>query len=364
MNTELIRSVISPSRWWIVMVLAFATPFVFAMSEAGSAEKGAANNLVERKGWVLGFDNDIFVPGGRDQDYTYGLNVSFLGLDATEQWFSSHHWLVNIDSLLGLSGAKDVPITNNAIEYGLFGFTPEDTSVKGPNNNDRPYASLIYTSSSREWLSADLNSATQTTLTLGVLGLGVVGDLQDGLHQAIGNERPRGWKSQVSEGGELTFRYNFSRQHLLFQQPGRLELKRNIQASFGYITETSWSLGFRSGKIRSPWSAFKPERATYGESATPLKSVSRISEHFLWGGISFKLRAYNAFLQGQFRNSEVKYSRGDLNNFIAEGWLGYTFVTKDGYSFSYYVRGHTSEVAVGDGNRAVLWGGLQVARFI
>ena len=348
------------SRFITLSVLAFIA--LFGTHTHASSDDGSKCLPKLKNTWVVGFDNDILVPGSRDQDYTYGINLALIGDNADTHLLSSHRLLKGIDRFLGVEQVSNSSIENKSIEYGLFGFTPEDTSISEPNPNDRPYASLVYTSSSRERLNSSYDSAIQTTLTIGVLGLSVVGDLQQGLHEVLNNSEPQGWGNQISDGGELTAKYSIAKQDLLVQHSNRLEVKQDTQLSVGYITEASYSVGFRLGKIGSPWAAFKPEQATYGERATPLKHTSATSEHFFWGGLALKGRAYNAFLQGQFRNSEVTYNFDELNHLIVEGWLGYTHTLPKGYAFSYYVRGHTSEIRIGDGNRNVIWGGLLLSR--
>jgi len=68
------------------------------------------------------------------------------------------------------------------------------------------------------------------------------------------------------------------------------------------------------------------------------------------------LRAYNVFLQGQFKDSAVTYSSDEVNHAIIEAWVGYTIGLSDGYSFTYSIRGHSSELKQGNGDRNVVWG--------
>ncbi len=138
-------------------------------------------------------------------------------------------------------------------------------------------------------------------------------------------------------------------------------MKSTVEGSLGYITEARWSLSFRAGQLRAPWWQSTPELTRYGErnNAQPLKQPR---EHYLFGGVSLVGRAYNAFLQGQFRHSEVSYAADEVNHAIAEAWLGYTWAFGDGYRVSYLLRGHTSELRDGEGDRDVLWGGLVFSR--
>ncbi len=69
-----------------------------------------------------------------------------------------------------------------------------------------------------------------------------------------------------------------------------------------------------------------------------------------------------ACLQGQFRDSDVSSDTDEVNHGVPEAWLGYTYAFSDGYRLSYVLRGHTSELKEGVGDRNVLWGGLVFAK--
>ena len=96
----------------------------------------------------------------------------------------------------------------------------------------------------------------QSTLIAGVLGSPLVADLQEGFHDVIGSTRPLGWKHQISSGGEPTFRYSRSVQHLLADGnlgSLRYEIKPAAEAGIGFITDANASVSLRLGRIRSPW---------------------------------------------------------------------------------------------------------------
>ena len=307
------------------------------------------------------FDNDILVPGSRDQDYTYGLNLSFTGVGSEDHWASAHRPLQWINQQTGFSDLDNDSIHSSKIEYGLFGFTPEDISLSVAGEGDRPYASLVYVSSTTERYQPQRQVSWQSTLTLGFLGLGIVGDVQDVVHQTLDGSRPQGWDNQISQGGEPTARYSVSRQQLIYQRGSDLEIKSTVQGSVGFITEASWGVSLRAGNIQTPWISFNPELASYGEKSIPSDSA-KVSEQFFWAGVAIKARAYNAFLQGQFRDNELDYSSDEVEHGLVEAWLGYTVALADGYSFTYSVRGHTSELRQGVGDRNVVWGGLQITK--
>lgn len=314
--------------------------------------------------WAFAFDNDLLVPGHRDQDYTYGLNFTQTGANARDARFSLNTPLVAVDKWLGFEHSSLSTEETFSREVGVFGFTPEDISVKTANPDDRPYASLAYLSSSREQVDLVDNIAWKSTLTVGLLGTGLAGELQNLAHKMTSGEKAEGWNNQISDGGELTGRYVLARQQYFDSFSENVEVKSTVQASVGYLTEASWSLSMRTGRIHSPWSSFNPELASYGEKSSYSSNAKAVNERYFWAGVAVKARAYNAFLQGQFRDSAVSYDHNQLNPLLVEAWAGYTFAFKQGYRISYVLRGHSSEIKSGAGDRNLLWGGIIIARSI
>lgn len=314
--------------------------------------------------WAFAFDNDVLVPGHRDQDYTYGLNFTQTGASARDASITLNKPLVAIDDLISFNHSSLSTQETFSREIGAFGFTPEDITVSEANTDDRPYASLVYLSSSREQVDLVDNVAWRSTLTVGVLGSGLVGELQNIAHQSTAGTEAKGWDNQISEGGELTGRYVIARQKYFEDFSDNVEIKSTLQASVGYLTEASWSLSMRTGRIHSPWSSFNPELTSYGEKSSYSSNAKSVNEHYFWAGVAVKARAYNAFLQGQFRDSAVTYEHHQLNPLLVEAWAGYTFAFKQGYRISYVLRGHSSEIEGGAGDRNLLWGGIIIARSI
>ena len=165
--------------------------------------------------WSLTLDNDLLVPGSRDQDYTYGISVAATGRQARDFALSLNTPLTWIDRLTGVDGIAGGQIRGHSFEAGIFGFTPEDKEAKRPLYDDRPYASLMYLSSSRVQVNPARQVAWHSTLTVGAMGLDLAGDIQNGVHKGIGSDRAEGWEHQVSDGGEPTFRYAVARQKIL-----------------------------------------------------------------------------------------------------------------------------------------------------
>lgn len=323
----------------------------------------ATEPLPQHENWAIALDNDIFVPASRDQDYTYGINFTQSGEDIRDAVLSLNTPLSFLDRAIGFYANSQFREERYIRELGTFGFTPEDITISTPNPNDRPYASLIYLSSAREQIDWINSRAWKSTLTLGLLGTRIAGSLQNHVHDETDSKRAEGWDNQISEGGELTARYQLALQQQLHISDG-VELKSTLQASAGYLTEASAGLSFRYGDINSSWASFNPDLTSYGEKASFDGNINIVSENYFWGGVALKVRAYNAFLEGQFRDSAVSYDRRDLNSLLLEAWLGYTIAFRNGFRLSYVLRGHTSEVRNGDGDRNLLWGSITLARAI
>lgn len=307
----------------------------------------------ESSRWSVAFENDLLARPASDKDYTFGLSVSFSDAWLDEHWSTSA--LRGIDERL----FGDRLDARYSIELGLYAFTPAEADNTESLDIDRPYASLIYIASIGEHICTDTRRVVRSQLSVGILGSPWVGDIQNAVHSAIGSEKETGWDRQISAGGEPTLRYSVSLQSLIAQH-GSLELKHTRSLSLGYITEASWALSARYGQSQSHWYRFNPEIVTYAE-ASP-KAQEGLDERYFWAGVAIKARAYNVFLQGQFRDSAHSYNADDLRHTIIEAWLGYTHGFGDGYYFSYGLRGHSSEIKNGPADRNVIWGGINFGR--
>src|SRR5690606_39012728 len=133
------------------------------------------------------------------------------------------------------------------------------------------------------------------------------------LHGWLGNQPIKGWDNQISDGGEPTARYQIAHHHYWATKPSSARYKTTVFSSVGYLTEIGVALSTRRGLISSPDHRFNPELIAYGErvndaAATPYQG----KERYFWGGVTLKARLYNAFLQGQFRDSAHTLNYGDL----------------------------------------------------
>ena len=317
-------------------------------------------------GWALYFDNDLLAPRRTDRDYTGGFSLTLAGRRAREAWWSIDAGRAGLERILGLERLHaDRAFSRHSMESGATVFTPGDLSAATPQPGERPYASLIYLANTGVNVVPGRDTAYVSTFTLGVLGAPIVGDLQRALHRATGSAEPLGWDNQISNGGEPTLRFAFARVRRAWQGalagiPG--ELTTTWRGSVGYLTEASFSVATRFGDIRTPWWSYNPQIADYAEKSVPVvASEGGGGERYVWGGFTVRARAYNAFLQGQFRDSAVTFSADELNPVTLEAWIGYTHALESGWRLSYVLRGHSSEIRDGPADRQEVWGGIIVS---
>ena len=348
----------SRRRWRLP--LACVATLVATAASRGAAADGAAEN----RGWTLRIDDDFLALQERDADYTGGFAYTL-----NDDGPVGPNWLARaldwIDDALRVSRERP-PAEPRAFEFGVQLFTPRDLTAEEALPDDRPYANLLYASSSSLARDEDRNVVRQTTFTVGVLGLPLVGDLHRALHELLQSPLPNGYAHQISDGGEPTFRYAFSSQRLLAS--GTLgerpySVRFGFTANAGYLTDASAEIAIRSGPERVPWWSAPPPLSDYA-GQPPIRSAGAASQRgvVLEGGLAVRARVYNAFLQGQVRHSDVTFASGELNHLLLEAWGGLSTQLEGGLAISYSVRWQSAEIVAGAGSRSFSWGTLSFSR--
>jgi len=339
----------------------------------GSAVQLAAQSDASEPAGVgagLVLDEHLLTDASRDQDYNGGGEVTLSGsragipgrmLDRALDFVDGGSCRAIGSGVMGRRPAR-------AFAVGLLVFTPRDLSARDVVQGDRPYASLFFVSAGRRYVSQDDAVAYDTSLTIGVLGLAAAGDVQRVLHDLTGSARPKGWSHQISDGGEPTARYSLARQAVLARfgrGPWHGDSKWTSALSFGTVTEASVALNARWGRIESPWWSFTPEQDMYVQETQPVPPPlpeGAPPELFAFAGVRVKARAYNAFIQGQFRHSDLTYPEGGLNPALGEAWAGVEFRSASGWAVQYLARWQSAELRSGIGSRSFLWGSVEIAK--
>lgn len=318
-------------------------------------------------GWALYVDNDLFALRSSDKDYTGGISLTLSGRRATEYLFSLDPALKWVDKISGFDNLRnDSDRDLHSLEVGFTVFTPEVITEVDMQADDRPYASLLFLSNTHESVDFESDSALISSFSIGVLGSKLISELQTEVHSILGSDEPVGWENQISDGGELTARYSIAKQslyHFNYDGTNNIEVSTTTQASIGYITEVSFGMAARIGNFDTPWYSFRPQFNDYSEKSASLAGFNKPTEEFyFWGGFNIHLRAYNAFLQGQFKDSNHTFSSNEMRHLMTDAWVGVTKQFQSGWRLSYLLRGQSSEVKVGNADRSVVWGGLIVSK--
>lgn len=318
----------------------------------------------------LVLDEHLLTDGARDQDYNGGGEVTLSGRRSgiVPRMLDRALGAIDRDSchVAGLRGLKGQ--SAHAFAAGLLVFTPRNLGARDVVHGDRPYASLFFLSAGRRYASSDSLVAYDTSLTVGVLGLPAAADVQRVLHDLTDSVQPKGWPHQISDGGEPTARYSLARQARLADfgsGPWRGDTKWTSAVSLGTVTEASVALNARWGHIESPWWAFTPEQDMYVQETQPVPPPlpeGAPPEVFAFAGMRVKARAYNAFLRGQFRHSDLSYGEGDVNPLLGEAWAGVEFRSASGWAVQYLARWQSAELRSGIGSRSFLWGSVEIAK--
>ena len=342
----------SANKYWVAIAAALVTA-------TANASDAIAEFEPEVSGVRLQVDNDLFAGGQKDRDYTGGFAFTFSGTDARDRYLSLDPVLTKIDSV---TSPIEAASTHHARQIGLVVFTPREVLRKDAIQDDRPYASLLFTTNARVRVEADNRTAWSSSFTIGALGLSATEAVHDAVHSLVGSENPQGYDHQISDGGEPTARYTLARHYLLVADPtGSLDVKATVQGSVGYLTETSAALTMRFGRFDTPWWSFAPELTDYSAAPVPVDARHTQPEIYMHAGVRVKARGYNAFLQGQFRHSDVRYSFDEIEPIVAEAWVGFVTQLFEQTQVSYTLNYQTAEIRKGPAARDYFWGAVQLS---
>jgi hypothetical protein len=201
-------------RWGFIILLAGLLP-------------AAADNAWE--GQILSFtlDNDALV--GDDRHYTAGGSIQYMSEDD-----ALYDWTRSLSRFFPAVGFE-IQAEKWGVEIGQQIFTPENLDTSGLIDDDRPYASWLYTRAALQRRGPGFGSS----LAMEVIGLdlGVVGPEALG-HQAqsaLHSDSPDGWDNQLET--ELTVDLTYLRRHLFERRLSdwRLHLIPFVDASLGTV---------------------------------------------------------------------------------------------------------------------------------
>jgi hypothetical protein len=338
-----------------------AAPAATSYDPASSAlDSPVRESDASARRWTVHVDNDLFAFADRDRDYTAGISFTLVGERARGHWLSPSPLLDRVDHAIGFGAARDGAVPQSeALELGLLLFTPQDLAAEEPLRDDRPYANLLYVASSKLALDETRDTALQSSLTIGFLGLPFAEQVHRSIHELVGSAEPRGYDHQISAGGEPTFMYTASRYRRLasgYIRGGRpYSVRFGVGGSIGYITEANVEIAVRTD---APWWAPSSAAADYAGhpqfDGPPAAHRGRPRVQ-LEAGAKLRARVYNAFLEGQVRDSDVTFESSELEPVLVDVWFGATTVLANGLSVTYSAHRQTEEIERRRGGRAFTW---------
>lgn len=325
----------------------------------------------ENTGWSFQFDNDVFVGGNKDQDYTGGFAVTLSGNRANGYSWSPNRLRQWTDDTLGLKSylaQGSEHYSKHALEWGAALFTPNDITSAQANPNDRAYASLFFLNSTEQTVFPEHALSVKSSFTVGLLGLDFADDVQSGIHKLLGSTQPEGWDNQISSGGELTARYALSLQKTAFQRYYSNGLSQEFNwtadADVGFTTGFGAGFNWRFGRIGTPWWTFNPHQSEYlnlGSNIASGVAEYDTRERYIYVGSSINVNIYNSFLQGQFRSSAVEAEASEVEPISADVWAGVSVEVAPTLHVEGFVRARSRELDKPDA-RAPSWAGIIVRR--
>jgi hypothetical protein len=307
-----------------------------------------------RRGFSLYVDQDLLMPlTNEDRDYTMGF-----GFEVYQDQGPLYLFGGVIDAVGEALGFTQT--AGRFYQSWLFGsqtFTPDDIANPAPIFDDRPYASLVFLSNKQ--VVADHRQVLGTELTVGAIGLGLSEQVQKALHGWVRDWRdndhprdPQGWRYQISDGGEPTLRLRLAGSRRLFGGQ-QWDVAGGWEANLGFQANASIGTSLRLGDIASPFWNLPYDPINRGAFVPWLRS----DEWFVWGAGRLRAVAYDALLQGQFRDSEVTVAADDMRRVVWEAGVGLTKAWP-GLQVTFAVNAKAGDTTLTRAPDEHFWGGI------
>jgi len=80
--------------------------------------------------------------------------------------------------------------------------------------------------------------------------------------------------------------------------------------------------------------------------------------HFIYAAFHLSRRQ----LQGQFRQSDLTYDSGSLDQLLGEAWTGVQWRPSSGWGIQYLARWESPEMRQAVGSRSIVWGSIDLSK--
>ncbi|MGG8495807.1 lipid A-modifier LpxR family protein [Tenacibaculum sp. TC6] len=294
-----------------------------------------AHAQTQTSGFGLALDEDYFMkPFGLNDDRNYTLGFHFSIFNTKYNSF--------LKKTLALREFEDNLLPAEA-SFDVVAFTPNNIKAEEIQYNDRPYSNVLFLSLKRHGLNKDGDTYFAKTLYVGVLGTRLAEYFQGAIHKVMNSPEPKGWRNQISDGGEPTILYTQKKMSLLVDQQ-KFQLNHGYTYNLFYVTGASYNLGARCGLFnKESWltdmSGFIGSVTSRFNKMTQKKS----REIYVYANLNTNLNVYNSSLHGQFRDTRYRIPYAKTGFVTLDTSLG-VGVTFNRTTFSIYHKLRSPEI--------------------
>lgn len=320
--------------------------YLFAIAMCINTTSYACEMFRWPNGWHL--DQDLFVPPkNEDRNYTMGVLLDWSGVKATNHCLNASPVLEWIHNAIGM---KPINPTWRSVSIGSSAFTPDRIESTAVIPEDRPYSSILYTSTTITSEDDPGKVATSEKLVIGILGLRLAESVQTWIHQRDRARSkkdkpydPQGWSHQVSDGGEPTFMYELNRFWRGDIASKYMDSALSGDVSVGYYTNASFGGALKLGSFNKNTTPFWNMITNQNAQSNANGLLKGDREIYLLLGYRVRAVAYNALMQCQFGRSDLCFGSNDIERIVYESSWGINYTTKNKNRFMFTCNHRTAE---------------------
>lgn len=284
---------------------------------------------LNQKSFRFYYDNDFF--SASDQYYTQGINLEFQSPQLQKN---------PLDHLL-LYYRSQYTIHGISLEHNVF--TPSSIRHTEILFGDYPYSAYLILKSFVRSYNFSKESALSSAISIGVIGPAAFGgEMQTGIHHALSNLPPLGWKHQIKN--DLIINYQLVFEKNVIHAPNHFLLAGIGEAHLGTLYDKlNTGIEFHIGK-------FNEQNVVKNKFEFTLYGQSELSYHF-----------YDATKQGGVFNSNNDYTLVDdeIKKITLENKIG-LLVRLNKIQLEYFQSYNTKEIALGVKHN---YGGISIGYF-
>lgn len=169
------------------LLLVISSPFVECYGQA--ADSWSAS---------LSYENDALSLNSKEENYTGSLRLEIQSSSA------------RLPRILFPALKSGVQVDASRFALGAYGYTPQNIRSTEVEAEDRPYGSFAYAGAGRTNYDLVKERVLRSELQVGMLGTGVLKEVQQAMNPLFGRDEPMGWNNQVGYAGSFAFNYSIS----------------------------------------------------------------------------------------------------------------------------------------------------------